>query len=330
MGRKQLRGQQQKPRGRVRRGNQTSYKPKQVDARQKLRKNSMSIVKSESGISNGVKLYTSHFDARNKINAKKVDSSQYLPPSRGNARNALNDVQKSAKPNTNKRNWNLNKQQTASTKRRKQNNNNNNNSAGNRESKFTGKSIQVSTNNDLAPRERKTLVKGKSLSVIAKNKTTKSNKQFHKTINNSWIGPSHPTSPEPIPSASKKSLPAKVVISNLHPNVTQEDILELFGAIGPLRDGRLKSVGTADVVYRVAEDAFAAYSKYHGRNLDGQPMILKITTAEEEGSSSLLPSRSNKLGASSSSTPYYSTPPCSSSNNATAISGTPVVFTVKL
>ena len=44
---------------------------------------------------------------------------------------------------------------------------------------------------------------------------------------------------------------------------------ELFGAIGSLRESRLKSVGTAEVVYNIAEDAFAAYSKYHGRNLDG-------------------------------------------------------------
>ena len=45
---------------------------------------------------------------------------------------------------------------------------------------------------------------------------------------------------------------------------------ELFGAIGTLCSARLVNIGTAECVYENAEDAFAAYTKYHTRNLDGK------------------------------------------------------------
>ena len=34
-------------------------------------------------------------------------------------------------------------------------------------------------------------------------------------------------------------------------------------------------------MYKVCDDAFEAYAKYHGRNLDGKPMMLKITAAKQ-------------------------------------------------
>lgn len=45
---------------------------------------------------------------------------------------------------------------------------------------------------------------------------------------------------------------------------------ELFGAIGALCSAKLVNIGTAECVYENAEDAFAAYTKYHTRNLDGR------------------------------------------------------------
>jgi len=340
--------QHQSP-GKFERRNLNINKRKYVDdARQKIRKNI--IVKSEAGVSNNCvhQLYTNHFDARNKINAKKKilpqTDKQHLHHSQNNRRNYLEGTNKSklSDKSSAKRNGKFKGIGTAinSNKKLKLRNTGdrqNFNKPGIREFTFTGKSIKISTTNDLVPKERKALVKGKSLSIVTKNRTNNSSKtnyqQFNKTISNTISGPRLPcASPEPILFSKKpSSMPAKVVISNLHPNVSQEDILELFGAIGPLQNGRLKSVGTAEVVYRLAEDAFAAYNKYHGRNLDGQPMILKITTAEEGGSSSslMMASRSSRYDPIPSSS-YYPPPVLNSSNVGPNTSGAPVVFTVKL
>jgi len=40
--------------------------------------------------------------------------------------------------------------------------------------------------------------------------------------------------------------------------------------VGSLTEARLNNLGTAEVVYSNAEDAFAAYNKYNTRNLDGK------------------------------------------------------------
>lgn len=70
----------------------------------------------------------------------------------------------------------------------------------------------------------------------------------------------------------------RVVITNLHPVVTQDDIVELFGAVGALKKARLVKVGIAEVVYVNKEDALAAVRKYHMRELDGQPMQAVLKT----------------------------------------------------
>eukprot|EP00795_Rhopilema_esculentum_P009547 gene9547-17294_t len=57
--------------------------------------------------------------------------------------------------------------------------------------------------------------------------------------------------------------------------------IELFSAVGPLKNARLTRPGVAEIIYRTPEHAAAAYKKYHGRNLDGQPMICKITPSEQ-------------------------------------------------
>lgn len=64
----------------------------------------------------------------------------------------------------------------------------------------------------------------------------------------------------------------RIVVSNLQPTVTHEDIKELFEDIGPLIGSRVVRPGTAEVVYRDLKDAIAAVDAYHNRQLDGQPM----------------------------------------------------------
>uniref|UniRef100_A0A182SGK0 RRM domain-containing protein n=1 Tax=Anopheles maculatus TaxID=74869 RepID=A0A182SGK0_9DIPT len=64
----------------------------------------------------------------------------------------------------------------------------------------------------------------------------------------------------------------RIVVSNLHPSVTQIDIKELFEDIGDLLESRLVRPGVAEVIYRNLEDAEKAVEAYHKRQLDGQPM----------------------------------------------------------
>lgn len=64
----------------------------------------------------------------------------------------------------------------------------------------------------------------------------------------------------------------KMTVNNLHPRVTEEDIVELFCVCGALKRARLLSPGVAEVVFVRKEDAVGAYKKYNNRYLDGQPM----------------------------------------------------------
>uniref|UniRef100_A0A9J8CXE1 RRM domain-containing protein n=1 Tax=Cyprinus carpio carpio TaxID=630221 RepID=A0A9J8CXE1_CYPCA len=64
----------------------------------------------------------------------------------------------------------------------------------------------------------------------------------------------------------------KITVNNLHPRVTEEDIVELFCVCGALKRARLVKAGVAEVVFVRKEDAVSAYRKYNNRCLDGQPM----------------------------------------------------------
>ncbi|KAI9293739.1 RNA-binding domain-containing protein [Neoconidiobolus thromboides FSU 785] len=74
----------------------------------------------------------------------------------------------------------------------------------------------------------------------------------------------------------------KILISNLHYNVTVEDIKELFGQIGRIRSANInfdsngKSQGTGEVIFVRSIDAVTAVKKYHGVTLDGRSMKLAL------------------------------------------------------
>ncbi|XP_029636510.1 polymerase delta-interacting protein 3 isoform X6 [Octopus sinensis] len=89
---------------------------------------------------------------------------------------------------------------------------------------------------------------------------------------------SHDQFSSDILSNSSSSSGYRVLVTNLHPIVTQDDIIELFGAVGALKKAHLLKAGCAEVVYLSYNDAVAAVNKYHNRELDGQPMIVKMTT----------------------------------------------------
>ncbi|XP_074648061.1 uncharacterized protein LOC141903715 [Tubulanus polymorphus] len=70
----------------------------------------------------------------------------------------------------------------------------------------------------------------------------------------------------------------KVLVTNLHPIVTQDDIMELFSALGPLRKGRLVKKGVAEIVFHTKEHALMSVKKYNNRELDGLPMTVRMVT----------------------------------------------------
>nr|XP_020480665.1 LOW QUALITY PROTEIN: polymerase delta-interacting protein 3 [Monopterus albus] len=116
----------------------------------------------------------------------------------------------------------------------------------------------------------------------------------------------------------------KITVNNLHPRVTEEDIVELFCVCGALKRARLVKMGVAEVVFVRKEDAVSAYRKYNNRCLDGQPMkcnlhiqgnvitsdqpiLLRLSDSPGTGSStkkdSLPPSLSRPAGQRASSQP---------------------------
>lgn len=74
--------------------------------------------------------------------------------------------------------------------------------------------------------------------------------------------------------AAKRACPVghKIVISNLEPSVTSEDIRELFADIGDLLESKVVRPGVAEVIYERRADAIQAVDVYHNRQLDGRPM----------------------------------------------------------
>ena len=74
----------------------------------------------------------------------------------------------------------------------------------------------------------------------------------------------------------------KLVVSNLAPSVTQNDVRELFKRIGPVREAVLnydshgKSKGVANVTFIKPGDAHKAYTEYHNRPLDERPMKIEL------------------------------------------------------
>jgi len=66
----------------------------------------------------------------------------------------------------------------------------------------------------------------------------------------------------------------KLLVSNLHPRVTEDDVLELFSDIGPIKRARFVDKGLAEVVYVRIEHAKEAIQKYDLKELDGRQMVI--------------------------------------------------------
>ncbi|KAJ3100335.1 hypothetical protein HK100_004723 [Physocladia obscura] len=88
----------------------------------------------------------------------------------------------------------------------------------------------------------------------------------------------HPTKSAPGPVVDQ----SKLTVSNLNPNVTQQDLHELFSTIGPVKSAVLnfdhtgKSTGTGTVIYRRSGDSQRAITEFNGRQFDGRPMRIEL------------------------------------------------------
>lgn len=81
---------------------------------------------------------------------------------------------------------------------------------------------------------------------------------------------------------SPLSTGTKLMISNFASSVSEEDLKQLFGAIGDIKGCELdydkegKSKGSGSVVYVKYEDAIKAIEEYNDRELDGQAMKIHL------------------------------------------------------
>lgn len=87
--------------------------------------------------------------------------------------------------------------------------------------------------------------------------------------------------------ASITTSPARLVVSNLDPGVTDSDIEELFSEFGPMKGASVhydrfgNSRETADIVFQDEKDALNAVNKYNGIPLDGKPMDIQISISNQ-------------------------------------------------
>ncbi|OMH78782.1 THO complex subunit 4B [Zancudomyces culisetae] len=78
----------------------------------------------------------------------------------------------------------------------------------------------------------------------------------------------------------------KILVDNLDYKVTEGDLRELFGKVGPVRratlnyDSRGRSRGKGEVIFSRSGDALKAMEKYNRVPLDGRPMKIEIPVAQ--------------------------------------------------
>jgi len=68
----------------------------------------------------------------------------------------------------------------------------------------------------------------------------------------------------------------KVLVTNLHPCVSGEDMEELFSTIGTIVTARMVREGVAEAVFSKEADAIRSVEVFHNRQLDGLPMNVTI------------------------------------------------------
>ncbi|KAJ5280168.1 RNA-binding domain-containing protein [Penicillium angulare] len=89
------------------------------------------------------------------------------------------------------------------------------------------------------------------------------------------------------------SMLTKVRVENLHYDITESDLEDLFGRIGPVTDLSLvydragRSEGVAYVTYKHLNDAHKSLKEYDGANAKGHPIRLSLVPGRREQQKSL-------------------------------------------
>lgn len=87
-------------------------------------------------------------------------------------------------------------------------------------------------------------------------------------------------------SVTLRKEPTRLHVSNLHFNVSNDDVRELFSEVGQLRkavihyDKSGRSLGTAEVIFATRDAAVRAIKKYNNLPLDGRPMIITMVPSQ--------------------------------------------------
>ncbi|KAJ5146046.1 uncharacterized protein N7515_000610 [Penicillium bovifimosum] len=90
------------------------------------------------------------------------------------------------------------------------------------------------------------------------------------------------------PDSDRTSSLTKVRVENLHYDITESDLEDLFGRIGPVSELTLnydragRSEGVAYVTYERLKDAHTSIREYDGANAKGQPIRLSLIPGRRE------------------------------------------------
>ncbi|GJN77628.1 RNA binding protein [Purpureocillium lilacinum] len=90
---------------------------------------------------------------------------------------------------------------------------------------------------------------------------------------------------------------SKLKVENIHYDLTEDDLDELFARIGPvvrlqlLYDRAGRSDGTAYVTYEHRDDALDAIRQYDGANANGQPIRLTLMPSRNPFDTAVMPGR---------------------------------------
>ncbi|RKP23324.1 hypothetical protein SYNPS1DRAFT_30945 [Syncephalis pseudoplumigaleata] len=94
----------------------------------------------------------------------------------------------------------------------------------------------------------------------------------------------------------------RITVSNLHYDVTRDDLIELFGQVGTVKrvyihyDKADRSLGVADITFEDADSARRSIERYDKVTLDGQPMHIAYYGSKDNQGRAGRPSILDRLG----------------------------------